>query len=50
MSSSNDHVVQPLAVNPFHPNIIMQVLHTIFHMFRKVPKRRICLTIKNLFS
>ena len=32
-----------------HPMIIMHILHTVFHTFLKVLKRRICLTIRSFF-
>ena len=35
---------------PFAIDIIMQILHTILKTFSKVLTRRICLTIKSLFS
>ena len=33
-----------------HPNISMQILHTVLYRFLKVLTRRICLTIKSFFS
>ena len=39
---------QPL--NPLHPNISKHFLHTVLNTFPKVPTRRICWTIKSLFS
>ena len=36
--------------NSSHPSISMQILHTLFHTFSKVLKRRICLTIKRFLS
>lgn len=37
-------------VNLLHPKISMCILHTVFYPFCKVVKRRICSTIKTLFS
>ena len=37
-------------LNLLHSNIIMHILHTCLYIFPKVLTRRICLTIKNLFS
>ena len=37
-------------ISPLHPNISMQILHTVLHTFTKVLTRRICLTIKSVFS
>ena len=34
-------------LNPSHPNINMQILHTVLNIFLKVLTRRICLTIKS---
>ena len=34
-------------LNPSHPNINMQILHTVLNILLKVLTRRICLTIKN---
>ena len=34
-------------VNPLHPNISMQTLHTMLYTFPKGLTRRICLTIKS---
>ena len=34
-------------INPLHPNISMQILHTVPFTFLKDLKRRICLTIKS---
>ena len=36
--------------NSLHPNISMQILHTVLYTFSKVLTRRICLTIKSFFS
>ena len=36
--------------NPFHPNISIDILHTVLYTFPKVPLKRICLAIKSLFS
>ena len=33
-------------INPLHPNISGQILHTVLYTFPKVLTRRICLTIK----
>ena len=41
-------VMYQLIINPLHPNINMQVLHTYFNTFNTfslVPTRRICLKI-----
>ena len=37
-------------VNPLQPNISVYILHTVLFTFPKVLTRRICLTIKSLFS
>ena len=37
-------------LNHSHPNISMNILHTIPHTFPKVLKRKNCLTIKSFFS
>ena len=37
-------------VNPLQPNISAYILHTVLFTFPKVLTRRICLTIKSLFS
>ena len=37
-------------VNPLHPNINMDILHTVFYTFPKVLTRRVCLSIKRMFS
>ena len=37
-------------VNPLHPNINMDILHTVFYTFPKVLARRVCLSIKRMFS
>ena len=34
-------------INPLHPNISINILHTVLCTFSKVLKRRICLTIKS---
>ena len=34
-------------INPLHPNISIDVLHTVLYAFPKVLIRRICLTIKS---
>ena len=34
-------------VNPLHPNISMQTLHSMLYTFPKGLTRRICLTIKS---
>ena len=36
--------------NPLHSNIRMHILHTVLYTFPDVLARRICLTIKRLFS
>ena len=36
--------------NPLHPNISIQILHTVLCTFTKVLTGRICLTIKSFFS
>ena len=36
--------------NPLHPNISLQVLHTVFYAFLTVLTGRICLTIKSFLS
>ena len=40
----------PPQVNPLHPNISIHILHTVFHTFPNVLRRRICITIKSFFS
>ena len=37
-------------VNPLHLCVSMHILHTVLYTFSKVRIRRICLTIKSLFS
>ena len=37
-------------INPLHPNISINILHTVLCTFSKVLKRRICSTIKSFFS
>ena len=37
-------------INPLHPNISMQFLHTVLYTFPKVFTRRRCLIIKSYFS
>ena len=37
-------------ISPLHPNISMHILHTVLCTFTKVLTRRICLTIKSVFS
>ena len=37
-------------ISPLHPNINMHILHTVLCTFTKVLTRRICLTIKSVFS
>ena len=37
-------------ISPSHPNISIQILHTILHIFPKELTRRICFTIKSCFS
>ena len=33
-----------------HPNINILILHSVLYTFPKLPTRRICLTIKSIFS
>ena len=51
-SSSTLHIYIWLhdVFNPLHPNIRMHILHTVLYTFPDVVARRICLTIKRLFS
>ena len=51
-SSSTLHIYNWLhdVSNPLHPNIRMYILHTVLYTFPDVVARRICLTIKRLFS
>ena len=51
-SSSTLHIYNWLhdVFNPLHPNIRMHILHTVLYTFPDVVARRICLTIKRLFS
>ena len=51
-SSSTLHIYIWLhdVFNPLHPNIRMHILHTVLYTFPDVLARRICLTIKRLFS
>ena len=44
------YFLRVLVINPLHPNISLQVLHTFLHTFPNVLTRRICLTIKSLFD
>ena len=37
-------------INPLHPNISMQTLHTMLYTFLRVLTRRICLTITSFLS
>ena len=37
-------------ISPLHPNVSMHILHTDLCTFTKVLTRRICLTIKSVFS
>ena len=39
-----------VCINPLHPNISTQILHTILLTFPNVLTRRIYLTIKGFFS
>ena len=43
-------VTHIISLNPLHPNISVHILHTVLHTYPKVLMRRICLTIKSLFS
>ena len=43
-------VTHVISLNPLHPNISMHILHTVLYTYRKVLTRRICLTIRSLFS
>ena len=36
--------------NPLPPNISVHILHTVFYTFPKVLTKRICLSIKRIFS
>ena len=51
-SSSTLHIYNWLhdVFNPLHPNIRIHILHTVLYTFPDVVARRICLTIKRLFS
>ena len=51
-SSSTLHIYNWLhdVSNPLHPNIRIYILHTVLYTFPDVVARRICLTIKRLFS
>ena len=51
-SSSTLHIYNWLhdVFNPLHPNIRMHILHTVLYTFPDVVARRICFTIKRLFS
>ena len=44
------HLFLRESLNPLHPNISIHILHTALCTFTKVLSRRICLTIKSLFS
>ena len=43
------HLDEMLILNLLHPNISLQILHTVLYTFLKVLSRRICKTIKRLF-
>ena len=45
-----DSDVRVSRVNTLHPNISMNILHTVFYTFPKVLTRRICLSIKRIFD
>ena len=51
-SSSTLHIYNWIhdVFNPLHPNIRVHILHTVLYTFPDVVARRICLTIKRLFS
>ena len=39
-----------IQINPLHPNIGINILHTVLYIFPECLIRRICLTIKSFFS
>ena len=43
------HLDEMLILNLLHPNISLQILHTVLYTFLKVLSRRICKTIKRFF-
>ena len=44
------HWYSHCVINPWHSNISMHILHTVFYTFPKVLIRRICFTIKSSLS
>ena len=44
------NVNEKFNMNPFYPNISMNILHTVLYTFPKILTRRIYLTIKSFFS
>ena len=46
----NEKIIEGYGINPLHPNIGMDIPHTVLYTFPKVLTRRICLSIKRIFS
>ena len=45
-----EKIIEGYGINTLHPNIGMDIPHTVYYTFPKVLTRRICLSIKRIFS